>query len=432
MKTSDVIIIGAGAAGLFAAYTLVKAGKTVTVLEARNRLGGRIHTVKSTGFPGHVELGAEFVHGNLPVTLNLLDEAGIAYTPVSFEMWHHRADSFNQDNVFVDRFDELLEKINALATDMPLYDFLQEHFSGAQYNKMRAEVENYVAGYDTADIHDVSAFALRNEWNHEDEDAQHRLVTGYSSMIDYLAKICTDAGSEIVLNTPAREVIWDANHVSVVTADGLVYEAAKMIIALPLGVLQSEAGTEGAINFSPAIPQQQSAIRDMGFGALIKIVLEFKTPFWEEVQGGDLSTMGFLFTDEVVPTYWTQAPDHSPVLTGWLGGPPALAKKDATDEDILQEVLTALGNVFSMSQAALSEMLTAWHVANWTAEQYTRGSYAYDTVASPEARKALLQPVQNTLYFAGEYLYDGPAMGTVEAALTSGRTAARQILSTNG
>lgn len=428
MKTSDIIIIGAGAAGLFATYTLTKAGKKVTVLEARNRLGGRIHTVYNARFPGHAELGAEFVHGNLPVTLNLLDEAEITYTPVSFEMWQYHNGSFSQSNEFVEKFDELLRKVNTLEEDMPLHDFLELHFSQPEYATMRAQVENYVAGYDTADIHDVSAFALRNEWNHEDEDAQHRLVTGYGSMIDYLAKTCTGAGSEIVLNTPAKEVVWDANNVRVVTASGSTYEASKVIIALPLGVLQSEAYAKGALKFSPAILQQQSAIQDMGFGALIKIVLEFDAPFWENAQGADLSTMGFLFTDEVIPTYWTQAPDHSPVFTGWLGGPPALSKKDATDEDILQELLTALGNVFSMTEAALREKLVAWHVANWTAEPYTRGSYAYDKITSPEARRVLLQPVQNTIYFAGEYLYDGPAMGTVEAALTSGKTTAEQVL----
>lgn len=428
MNKSDVIIIGAGAAGLFAAHTLVKAGKKVTVLEARNRIGGRIHTVGNARFAGHAELGAEFVHGNLPVTLNLLHQAGIAYIPVSFEMWQYHNDTFSQSNEFVEKFDELLEKINDLQEDMPLHDFLKMNFSQPEYDTMRLQVENYVAGYDTADIHDVSAFALRNEWNHEDEDAQHRLVPGYASVIHYLAKTCTDAGSEIVLNSVAKKVVWHNNHVKVLTASGSIYEAQKVIVALPLGVLQSDAASEGAITFNPHIPQQQSAIQDMGFGALIKIVLEFDAPFWENATGTNLSTMGFLFADEAVPTYWTQAPAHSPIFTGWLGGPPALAKKDAPAEEILQEVLTALGNVFSIDEATLKEKLVAWHVANWTAEPYTRGSYAYDKVASPAARKILLQSIQDTIYFAGEYLYDGPAMGTVEAALNSGKATAEQLM----
>ena len=138
--------------------------------------------------------------------------------------------------------------------------------------------------------------------------------------------------------------------------------------------------------------------------------------------------MGFLFSDEKIPTYWTQSPLRSPLLTGWLGGPPAYAQKDASAGAVLQMALGSLANIFGRTQEELHGRLVAWQVANWTAEPFTRGSYAYDKVESPAARKILLQPVDGTLYFAGEYLYDGPAMGTVEAALTSGRDSAMKLL----
>ena len=115
MKKTDVIIIGAGAAGLMAAYTLVKAGKTVTILEARNRLGGRIHTISNPNFSTYVELGAEFIHGDLPVTLHLLQEAGIGLNDVLFEMWQYSKGKLNKSQEFVEGWDTLLEKINQLA-----------------------------------------------------------------------------------------------------------------------------------------------------------------------------------------------------------------------------------------------------------------------------------------------------------------------------
>src|SRR3569833_3542686 len=90
MKNEDIIIVGAGASGLMAAYTLSKAGKKVTILEARDRIGGRIHTIANESFFKHAELGAEFVHGNLPVTLRLLKQAGIEYVSAEGEMWHYR------------------------------------------------------------------------------------------------------------------------------------------------------------------------------------------------------------------------------------------------------------------------------------------------------------------------------------------------------
>jgi monoamine oxidase len=432
MKPTDVIIIGAGAAGLMAACTLAKAGKTITLLEARNRLGGRIHTVKNERL-GHFELGAEFVHGDLPVTLGLLKEAGIDTTDVDFEMWQYHNGNFTQSDQFVEGFEAFLKKLNELRDDMPMHDFLEKNFPGDKYAKMCDQIENYVSGYDTANVLDASAFALRNEYNHEDEDAQHRVNGGYVAMIEYLAGFCREAGNEILPNTIAREITWSRGNVKVTAANGATYEANKVIVALPLGVLQAPEDAEGALQFNPPIPQQIAALNDIGFGSVIKILLEFDEVFWEsdaftKQTGADLSTMGFLFSDEAIPTYWTQSPAHSPLLTGWLGGPPAHEMKDMPDKEILQQVLSSLSSIFSIAPDVLKQKLISWHVANWTAEPFTRGSYAYDKVKSPEARKLLQQAVNDTIYFAGEYLYDGPAMGTVEAALTSGKRVGEQVL----
>jgi monoamine oxidase len=426
MKT-DVIIIGAGAAGLMAAYTLVKAGKTVTILEARNRLGGRIHTINEK-FSSPTELGAEFVHGDLPVTLALLEEAGIGTTDVGFEMWQYHDGKFEQSEAFVDGWDELLEKLNELEHDMPLHDFLEQNFSGKEYAKMRIQLEDFVSGYDTADSHDASAFALRNEWNHEDEDAQHRVNGGYQAMIAYLANICHKAGNDIFLNSVVKEVVWDKGSVKVITTSGEIHKAAKVIVALPLGVLQALPDADGAIVFTPPIPERAVAISNIGFGSVIKILLEFDEVFWEtKVEKADLSGMGFLFTSEEIPTYWTQSPAHRPLITGWIGGPPAYKIKDRSDEAILNLTLASLSNVFKISPEILKDKLITSNVANWTAEPYTRGSYAYDKVESPEARHILNEPLLQTIYFTGEYLYDGPAIGTVEAALTSGKGAGEKL-----
>jgi len=435
MESADVIIIGAGAAGLMAAHTLVRSGKTVTVLEARNRIGGRIHTISADGFSLPVELGAEFIHGDLPVTLHLLKEAAIDDCDVSFEMWQHHEGTFKQSEEFVEGWENFLKKVNQLESDMPIQYFLKQNFAGEAYIKMRSQIENYVSGYDTANVNDAGTFALRNEWNHEDEDAQHRVKGGYSKMIRYLAEACRNAGNNIVLGNAAKEITWKKDAVKVITVNGATYKAAKVIVALPLGVLQVPKEAEGAIAFYPALYEHIKAIENIGFGAVIKILLEFDEIFWEgdavtKSAGADLSTMGFLFADEEIPTFWTQAPCHSPLLTGWLGGPPAYNKKDLSADAILQLTLTSLSNIFNIDTNLLKGKLIAWNVSNWTAEPYTRGSYAYDMVKSPQARTVLRHPVEQTVYFAGEYLYDGPAIGTVEAALTSGKNVAEMILKT--
>jgi len=435
MKSTDVIIVGAGAAGLMAAHMLIKAGQTVTILEARDRIGGRIYKSNNPFFSGTVELGAEFIHGDLPVTLNLLKEANIKTHTVSFEMWQYQDNKFEQSEEFVDGWDKFLEKVNAIVDDMTLQSFLKENFEGEQFAKMCSQIENYVAGYDTADINDASVFALRNEWNHEDEDAQHRVAGGYNSMIKYLEQTSIKGGAQIELNNVVEEIIWRDNEVKVTTAAGKTYAATKVIIAMPLGVLQAPDDAEGSILFQPPLPKQREALRNIGFGSVIKILLEFETIFWEgdtikTAFGTDLSTMGFLFAEEEILTFWTQAPLQSPLLTGWLGGLPAKVLVDASNEEILKLTLTSLSNIFKIDTEELKSKLIAWEVVNWTAEAYTRGSYAYDKVESLEAKKLLQQPVNNTIYFAGEYLYNGPAIGTVEAALTSGKNAAEMVLKT--
>lgn len=427
MEKTDVIVIGAGAAGLMAAYMLAKAGKTVKVLEARNRLGGRIHT-----HDDKYELGAEFVHGNLPVTLGLLKEAGIATTAVNFEMWQHQDGKLQQSDEFVERWDELMGKLNALKEDMPIDDFLLQNFSGEEYAKMRKQVENYVSGYDTANPKDASAFALRNEWSHEDADAQHRVVGGYGKMIAYLAKSITDLGNEIVIGNPVNEIVWEKGSVKVTVGDGSVHHADKVVVAVPLGILQKIGSGNGVIKFIPEFKKQAEAFMNIGFGSVIKILLEFDDIFWENDAvtkkfGADLSTMGFLFSEEEIPTYWTQAPEHIPLLTGWIGGPPAFAKKDLSDEEILNLTLISLSNIFGLPAEILKNKLVYWHVSNWATEPFTYGSYAYDKVGSGKAHKVLRKPVNNTIYFTGEYLYEGPAMGTVEAALISGKNVSKLI-----
>jgi monoamine oxidase len=101
MNKADILIIGAGAAGLMAARNLAKTGKKVIVLEARNRCGGRIHTIEQESFFKHAELGAEFVHGDLPVTLNLLKEADIPYYSAVADMWHYKNGQFDKEGEFI-------------------------------------------------------------------------------------------------------------------------------------------------------------------------------------------------------------------------------------------------------------------------------------------------------------------------------------------
>ncbi len=190
MEDIDILIIGAGAAGLMAAYTLSKAGKKVIVLEARDRIGGRIHTLNDELFFKHVELGAEFVHGNLPVTMQLLHGAGIEYISTQGEMWQYRDGKLTKNSWNMPGWNSMMQKLNKLKQDITIGEFLDQNFGEAQYTALRESVTRFISGYDTADPYKASAVALREEWQREDDDAQYRLVGGYGKLTEYLATEC--------------------------------------------------------------------------------------------------------------------------------------------------------------------------------------------------------------------------------------------------
>ncbi|MGZ4001293.1 MAG: flavin monoamine oxidase family protein, partial [Mucilaginibacter sp.] len=284
----------------------------------------------------------------------------------------------------------------------------------------RESVIRFISGYDTADPAKASAFALRDEWGNEDDDAQYRIAGGYSALIEHLANESKLNSAEFHLNSVVKHIGHSKAIAEVVLNNGAVYRAEKVIVALSLGVLQADA-----VTFEPAADEYREALKQMGFGAIVKLLLEFKEAFWES---GDRAHMSFVISGEEIPTWWTQYPTHSNVLTGWLGGLPAERKKDMTDEQFIEAAIRSLAAIFDKKEEELRDSLVTWKVANWTTDPFTLGSYVYDTVESHNARKVLSQPINNSIYFAGEFIYEGPVMGTVEAALTSGLDVAKKLL----
>jgi len=427
-SATDVLIIGAGAAGLFAARALATAGRRVLVLEAQDRLGGRVHTLTPPGFGAPLEAGAEFMHEPVPLTRALLTEAGVAWDTADGETYNVLGGEVQPEADFFAFLPPLLARLDVLPHDMPLAEFLSQEFGGDEHAALRTFATQFAEGYDAADARRVSAWALRDEWAAGGAADSPRPRGGYGPLLHWLAAQAQAAGATLHLSTPVREIRWQPGAAEVVAADGTTYPARRVLCTVPLGVWQRPAGQPGHLAFTPELPAHRAAAAQLGFGAVVKVQFEFDASFWCE----RMPDLEFLLSDEPVPTWWSQLPDARPLLTGWLAGPAAERLPDDSPTARTALALASLARLLAVPAEALRARLRASYVRNWAAEPYTYGAYSYPTVGAPAARAALASPVADTLFFAGEALHGGTASGTVEAALASALAAAQALLAAPG
>lgn len=419
----DVIVIGAGAAGLMAAWELAQTGRKTAVIEAKDYVGGRAHTITDKNFELPVELGAEFVHGDLEVTQMLLKKAGVEQYTIKGDIWQDDDDKLDKQKDFIEDYSALNKKFKEVKEDITVAEFIEKHLQGKEFEEARFTLKNYVEGYYAADTHKVSTLALKEELN-TSSDKQYRVEGGYVKLIDYLHRQCIEKGVQFFLSNPVKEIKWKQDAVEVV-AEQNSFTSKKTLVTLPVGVLQSES-----IRFSPAIPEKIDAAKKLGFGPVIKTVLQFDEAFWKKkefTQQKNLDKLSFIFSKAVIPTWWTCYPKNAAMLTGWSGGPHAEKIKDLSNEEILQKALESLSEIFNVSVNLLQLKLKGWHIANWVIDPFSCGGYSYEVVNGKKIKQIVKQPIDNTIFFAGEGLYD-PEIGTVEAALYSGRETAHQII----
>jgi len=418
--TETIIVIGAGAAGLMASCELIKRKYSVTIIEARNRIGGRIHTL-SNHFSRPVDVGAEFVHGDQPITKDLAGKSNVTLQRLTGNHFRIANGTVHESDFFNAEWSAMLDRLGELDSDMPMAEFLDKHFNQQKNKDFYASIKGFVEGYDAADLDRVSALALKEEWMNTDDEQQYHLKGSYISLLQQLESEIVAGGGQLLLSAPVRTILWTTGKVQVILMDNTIIEGDKVIVTAPIGVLQRRD-----ILFVPDIPQYQEAFGEIGFGGVIKFLIEFDTPFWEHQTNRLLKDAAFIFSDAPVPTWWTQLPDTMPLLTGWIGGP-ATKNLDLSSDALRDRALSSLSYIFDCSMNEILQHLRNVYIADWVQDPYAHGAYAYSTVNTPHARKLLMTPIDNTIYFAGEAIYEGAAMGTVEAALASGKNVASVI-----
>ena len=340
----DVIVIGAGAAGLAAARGLTSRSLSVLVLEARDRIGGRVLTVPSAHAGVPAELGAEFIHGPAPETRALLREAGAAWVDVAGEGWAVGSDGELQRSERFGADTNLFDGARALAADESVERYLGRFAANPAKRAEAADARAFVAGFDAAAPAVASARGIADEWGSGVDDASARPIGGYRPLFERLEAICATLRVECRLSTIVRRVAWRHGSVTVEATDAagnaVSLNARSAVITLPVGVLR-HAGDERAIVFDPDLPAvKRDALHSIETGDAVKVPLSFASAFWEELRGGRYRNAGFLRpASGAFTAYWTQVPVRCALINAWAGGPHATALGKASNEAVIDLAL---------------------------------------------------------------------------------------------
>lgn len=415
----DVLVMGAGMAGLAAARVCAEKGLRVLVLEASERVGGRILTQR-TATGAVVELGAEFVHGDPPELLGLIAEAGLSVYERTGDFFRLEGSRYVQED---DGDDDVLEALKSYTgDDRPFAEYARA--LGLPDEELEAEL-GYVEGFNAADAREASIIALGRQQAAEDAiggSRVWRVREGYDRVPEFLAKRVRAAGGEIVFGARVDELAWGEWGVEAGTRDGRRFKAQRAVVALPLGLFQSQWPGLGAPRFRPEPSAIFAAMQQMRMGDAVRVTMVFKRRLWPE-------GMSFLLTPGAEPrVWWTNHPADDQTLTGWIGGPRATPLTNHAAAEVEHRFFNAAAAALQVSRAELDRQLLSAHWHDWGGDPNTLGAYSWVATGGADASARMAEPVDNCLFFAGEHTDITGHWGTVHGALRSGLRAGAQVL----
>ena len=393
-----VIIIGAGAAGLYAGYILKSKGIDFQILEAAPNYGGR--TGKITGFANFpIDTGAQWMHGKNSIVSDLVKASD---TPITLD---DSGEKYWFNNQIVS---SLPRDINAIffddytAPDVSFAEFAVQKGFGNEYK----DIVEFIAGDSGAAASHISAYwKIKEEeyWSSGEEDFKFQET--YFDLIE--KQIAIHVQDQIQLNTAVKQIDYSGPIIQVTDSNNNVYTADKVIVTVPITILKS-----ADIEFVPALPTEKTtAFSKIGMDAGMKVFLKFNTKFFDEnIYGGSICAS---YSDDSIG----KVQDDN-ILLAFIMGQQA-------------EYLTSLGSDAAITNALLQELDTMYngqatgsfvasHVQNWTTHPFVRGAYSYSTVGMGDARKVARETVAKKLYFAGEAMNTNGHHQTVHGAIETG------------
>jgi monoamine oxidase len=419
-RKADVLVIGAGIAGLRAAEVLAAKGRRVIVLEARDRLGGRIHTDRSWGVP--VELGASWIHGtkNNPIA-TLAAAKGIETQATAYESIMYGADGERLPDDALDGIEaqvaDLVEagREGSPDTDEPLRAALDRAIGAADLDP--SELLNVEMGITASIEHEYAADVVELSASNFDDGGREGggdalLPGGYDKVVEAVA-----SGLDVRLGHVVASVDTSGDRAVVVTSQGR-FDANAVIVTVPLGVLKA-----GSVQFLPPLSDSKStAIGRLGMGALSKTCLRFESEFWP----ADAELI------DIVPAasrrgQWVESLSLTglvdvPALMMFNAGKFARAVETMTDPEVIASASSALEPAFPGFPPPTGLLRSAWSV-----DPFSLGSYSFIGVGASLADRDALAAPEGRRFFAGEACSSEHA-ATVHGAYTSGEAAANAVL----
>ncbi len=432
MKPRDVIVVGAGAAGLAAAEALTRAGASVLVLEGRGRAGGRIFTRHVRGWPLPVELGAEFVHGRAEEVFEIAREGGLLVDRLPDSHVQSTSSGWRRVHDLWSKLEAVTRQMRTGGRDRSAEDFFRSRrrIPPAQRRLAQSLIEGYHAAHlDRASEHWLSTAG--NPPESPGERAQFRLPSGYDGVTKHLLSRIDPKLGRIRFATVVRRIEWRRGRVTVATGNAGEFRARRVLVTVPAAVLRAGPEAKAGIAFDPEPPSHRRALEKIETGHAIRVVLRFREDLWAETAAArEAGPAGLAFLhswSSPFPTWWTAAPAEVPMITAWAGGPAAEKLERLPRERIVARAMQTLAAILEVRPARVRRSLVGWHAHDWTADPFARGAYSYAAVNGASAADVLARPAGGTLFFAGEAT-ERDQSGTVPGAVASGRRAARQIL----
>ena len=399
-----VIIIGAGAAGLYAAYILKSKGINFQILEASSKYGGRLG--KLTGFANFpIDTGAQWLHGKNSILGDLITKSNTTITLDDSETKYW----FNNQLVnSLPQNTDIFEGDNL--PDISYKDYALQKGLGNEYKYI---VEN-IAGDQGAAASRLSVFGNnQDEENWISGDDDFKFQETFFDLFD--KQIASEVKDKILLNTIVSKIDYSQSEIIITASNNRLFNADKVIITVPIPILKS-----GDIQFIPALQNEKTiAFSKIGMDAGMKVFLKFNNKFFDQnIIGG---TICAAYADDSIG----KAQSDNILLAFIMGDQAAYLTALANDTAITNALLQELDMMYN-GQATTS--FIASHVENWTTNPFVKGAYSYSTVGMGDARKIATQAISKKLYFAGEAMNINGHHQTVHGAVETGYREVMNIL----